>query len=368
MEKTIKILAINPGSTSTKVGVFENEKEIFSANITHDAEKLKEFKEVQDQLDYRSKVVEEELVNAGIDLNTIDVFVGRGGGLVPIEGGVYKVTERLLQDARIGTSGQHPAQLASQICARFVEKYKGEAFVVNPPDTDEFHDLARVTCLKGLYRESRIHALNQKEIALRYCKEKNLSYDDINLIICHLGGGISVTAHHKGKMIDSNDIINGEGSMTPTRVGALPTVKLLKLCFSGKYTEKELYTKLTKNGGLIDHLGTSDAREVEKRISEGDKYAKLVYDAMIYQIGKEVGSMAVVLKGKVDGIILTGGMSHSDYIVSTLKEYVSWIGPITVMAGEFEMEALAAGALRVMRGGEEAKEYTGIPVWQGFDF
>lgn len=367
MENIIKILAINPGSTSTKVGVFENEKGIFSTNISHDAEKLKEFKEVQDQLDYRSKVIEEELNKAGISLKAIDVFVGRGGGLVPVEGGVYKVTESLLQDARIGMSGQHPAQLASQICAQYADKYNGKAFVVNPPDTDEFQDIARITGLKGIYRESRVHALNQKEIALRYCKEKNQSYEEINLIICHIGGGISITAHSKGRMIDSNDIINGEGSMTPTRVGALPTVKLLKLCYSGKYSEKDLYNKLTKNGGLIDHLGTSDAREVEKLISKGDKYAKLVYDAMIYQIGKEVGSMAAVLKGNVDGIILTGGMSNSEYLVNSLKEYISWIAPITVMAGEFEMEALAAGALRVMQGVEEAKEYTGIPVWEGFD-
>lgn len=365
MEEKITILVINPGSTSTKIGVFENNKQILSKNIYHDDKKIEEFKEVQDQLLYRTEIIEEELAKEGINLSNIDLFVGRGGGLVSIKGGVYKVTERLLEDARVGMAGQHPAQLGSQISAQYAKKYNGKAFIVNPPDTDEFHEIARITGLKGVYRESRVHALNQKEIALRYCEQKELLYNKVNLIICHIGGGVSITAHSKGKMIDSNDIISGEGPMTPTRVGALPTVKVSELCFSGEYTEKGLYTKLTKSGGLIDHLGTSDVIEVENRIASGDKYAKLVFDAMIYQIAKEVGAMSCVLKGNVEGIILTGGISNSDYLVKYLKIYISWIAPITIMPGEFEMEALAAGVLRIMKGQDKALEYTGNPVWEG---
>jgi len=366
MNKVCKIVAINPGSTSTKIAAYENSTEIYSQNISHDADVLKEMGEVQNQLSYRKDTVIKALEGEGISLKDVDIFVGRGGGLVPITGGVYKVEEGLLDHASRGMSGQHPAQLASQICDLLVKEYGGCAYVVNPPDVDEFEEIARVTGLSDVYRESRIHTLNQKEVALRYCKMKQKSYDQCNLIVCHIGGGISVTAHRQGKMIDSNDIINGDGPMTPTRAGALPTVPLLKLCFSGKYTYKELYSRLSKDGGLIDHLGTADAREIEARIREGDSYAKLIYDAMIYQIAKNVGSCACVLKGKVDAIILTGGIANSKYLVGELKSYIDWIAQVETMAGEFEMEALAAGALRAYSGEEEALQYTGIPVWSGF--
>lgn len=366
MGKVYKILAVNPGSTSTKIGIFENTQEIYSKNISHSADDLKLFKEVQDQLEYRKKVVEEEILAQGLTLADFDVFVGRGGGLVPIKGGVYAVGPKLLEHASIGTSGQHPAQLASQICGAFAAKQGKPAFVVNPPDVDEFEEISRITGMKGLYRESRIHALNQKEIALRYCAEHNQKYQESNLIICHIGGGVSVTAHKEGRMIDSNDIINGDGPMTPTRTGGLPAVPLLKMCFSGKFSEKELYNIISKNGGLVDHLGTADAIEVQKMIENGDKYAELVFNAMIYQIAKYVGSCAVSLKGKAEAIILTGGISHSKYLVEKLQEYLDWIAPLTVMAGEFEMEALAAGALRAVTGQEGILEYSGEPVWEGF--
>lgn len=355
------ILAINPGSTSTKIAVFENEKKVFSENIFHDANKLKEFREIQDQLEYRKEIIERVLKTHKISIENIDIFVGRGGGLVSVKSGTYIINSKLIEDS--SKSVQHPAQLAAQICNMFVEKYGGKAYIVNPPDVDEFESIARITGLCGIYRKSKIHTLNQKEVALRYCKANNKKYEESNLIICHMGGGISITPHHNGRMIDSNDIINGDGPMTPTRAGTLPTIELLKMCYSGKFTKKQLYDKLLKEGGLIDHLGTSNAREIEKRIEAGDRYAELVYNAMIYQIGKSIGAAACVLKGKIDAIILTGGIANSQYLVSKLKKYINWISPVKIIAGEFEMEALAAGVIRVERGEEEALVYTGKAVW-----
>ena len=365
--KSYKVFAINPGSTSTKIAMFEGDKEVFSKNVSHDAEKLKEFKEISDQFDYRKETILKELAEAGQTLEGVDAFSARGGGLVNVEGGVYKVGEKLLEHARVGYTVKHPATLGAQLADAFAKEYGGVAFVVNPPDVDEFTDVARVTGLKGIYRESRIHALNQKEIGIRYAAKLGKKYEDLNLIICHIGGGISVTAHNHGKMVDSNDIANGDGPMAPTRCGQLPVKDVVTMCFSGKYTEKEMREKITKTGGLVDHLGTSDAREVTEMIKNGNQYAKLIYDAMIYEIGKTAGSMAAVLCGKVDGIIFTGGISHDKYVVEKLTEMLSFIAPITVMAGEFEMEALAAGAIRVLSGKEEAKTYTGVPVWNGFN-
>jgi butyrate kinase len=361
------ILAVNPGSTSTKIALFKNNEEIISQNVSHNAEDLKQFADVQDQLQYRKETIERELLAKGIDLAEVDIFVGRGGGLVSVESGAYLVTDRLLEDARKGMAGQHPAQLASQICDLFVKEYGGVAYIVNAPDVDEYDDISRISGLADIYRQCHIHTLNQKEVAYRYCEKSGVEYNGINLIICHIGGGISVAAHRRGKMVDGNDIIKGEGPMTPTRAGSLPTMDLFKLCFSGQLTERQIKDRLSKNGGLIDHLGTSDAREVELRISEGDAYAKLVYDAMLYQIAKNIGACAAVLKGEVTAIILTGGMANSNYVIDAIRSYVNWIAPLIVEAGEFEMEALAAGALRVASGREEAKSYTGKPVWNGFE-
>lgn len=364
MEKTYRVLAVNPGSTSTKIAVFDNDKEVYSKNVKHEAAKLAEFAGFQDQLDYRKETVEAELVAAGIDLDSIDVYAGRGGGLVPVAGGTYEVTEKLLDDAANARSGaHHTAQLASQICAMLQREHRGRCFVVNPPDVDEYHEIARYTGFRDVYRASHVHALNHKEVALRYCKARGLRYTETDLIVCHIGGGISVAAHKQGRMVDSNDLLAGEGSMMPTRSGALPAIPLVRLCYSGRYTEKEMINRINKEGGLIDHLGTSDAIEVEERIGQGDQKAKDVYDAMIYQIAKSVGSCACVLKGEAKAILLTGGISHSKYLTEALKEYIGWIAPVEVMAGEFEMEALAAGALRVVTGEEKALEYTGIPVW-----
>jgi butyrate kinase len=328
---------------------------------------LKPYSEIQDQLTYRAETVERAVVSKGYALEDVDVFVGRGGGLLPLVGGTYAVTDLLVDHASRGMTGQHPAQLASQICRKFADKYGKQAFVVNPPDVDEFEEVSRVAGLKGVYRESHIHALNQKEIAIRFCAARGLKYEDVNLVICHLGGGISVTAHKRGRMIDSNDIIKGSGPMTPTRAGDLPYAKVIDLAYSGEYTKKQLTDRLNKNGGLMDIFGTAEVRDVKKLAEEGSHFAAVVYEGFIYQNAKYAGAMAVALKGDVNAIILTGGIANDKLFVEKMREYVGWIAEIVVMPGEFELEALAAGALRVLKGEETARDYTGVPVWNGFN-
>lgn len=360
-----KIIAINPGSTSTKLCVFEDEKAVFMKNISHDAQELQQFDEIKDQLEYRKSAIVKSLQAENIGLENTDAFVGRGGGLVPLSGGIYSVNDILLDHARKCLTAKHPATLGSQIARSFSEEFGGICLVVNPPDVDEFMEKARITGLKGIYRESRCHALNQKEVGLRYARKVNRKYDELNLIIAHIGGGVSVTAHQKGKMIDSNDIVNGDGPFAPTRAGSIPASSVVDMCFSGMYSEKEIREKIVKTGGLVSHLNTSEVLDVLAMIEDGHAYAKLVLDAMSYQIGKFIGAMAVALEGKVDAIILTGGISRSELITGDIKKMVDFIAPVEVNAGEFEMEALASGALRILRGEEKPKEYTGIPVWSG---
>ena len=362
----MKIFAINPGSTSTKIALFEDDQVLLNVNVNHDAEVLKTFPEISDQFDYRKETILAEVANAGLTLDGVAAFVGRGGGLVSMEGGTYEVNNALLTHARIGFTVKHPATLGPQLAHAFAEEYGGKAFVVNPPDVDEFIPEARVTGWKGVYRESRIHALNQKEIGIRFAAAQGRKYEDLNLIICHIGGGTSITAHCKGKMTDSNDIANGDGPMAPTRCGALPVKDVITACFHSGLSEKELRDKVTKSGGMVDHLGTSDMRAARKMLADGNGYAGLVIHGMTYQIGKYIGSMACALGGKVDGIIFTGGISHDKELTDDLERMCGWIAPITIMAGEFEMEALAAGARRVLNGEEVAKIYSGAPVWNGF--
>ena len=367
MDKKFKIFAVNPGSTSTKIALFEDDKEVFSVNVSHDAAKLKEFPEISDQFSYRKETILNELAKQNISLEGVDGFVGRGGGLVGLKGGTYAVNDILLHHSRIGFTVKHPAILGSQLSHDFATTYGGQAFVVNPPDVDEFQSVARVTGLAGVERKSGLHALNQKEVGIRYAAEVGKRYEELNLVISHIGGGVSVTAHRKGLMVDSNNIVDGDGPMAPTRSGAMPATAIIKMCFSGKYTEREMYDRITKNGGFVDHLGTSDLREIMERIKKGDTYAKLILDAMIYQIGKNIGAYATVLKGDVDAILLTGGIANNDYVTGQIIDMVKYIAPVKVYAGEFEMEALAAGALRVLTGQEEPQVYTGVPAWSGFE-
>ena len=367
-----KVFVINPGSTSTKIAIFVGENKLFSKNVSHDADKLKAFKEIRDQLPFRMETIQYELDKAGISLEDMDAYSAINGGLVGCEGGVYEladgVNEVLLEHSRMCFSNKHPNTLGSQIAVEMQQKYGGRVFIVNPPDVDELDDVERVTGFRDFFRESAGHPLNQKENCIRYAALQGKKYEDLDLIVCHIGGGVTVGAHRKGRLVACNSAMSGDGPMAPTRSGWLPATKLLRLCFSGEHTEKDLYDRITKNGGLIDHLGTSDGLEIQNMLESGDKYAKLVYDAFIYQIAKAAGGCAAALRGKVDAIILTGGLSHSKYLVSEIESYVSWIAPVSVQAGEFEMEALAAGAIRAMDGSEETKIYTGVPIFENFDY
>ena len=362
---TYKILTINPGSTSTKVGLFEGETCLYSTNVSHDANELKKFATISDQLEYRRDMILDLLAENNIDLSTVDAYVGRGGGLMAVEGGVYKVDETLLDHARRGANGvQHPANLGSQIADELAKKYNKPAFVVNPPDTDELCDLARVTGIKGVYRNVHLHALNLKETAIRHAASQGKKYEEQNYVVCHIGGGISISAHQKGMMIDGTDIVGGEGPMAPTRCGSVPVAELLR--YMKDKEVKDVKPFCTKTGGFVSLLGTSDAREVTKRASEGDKAAERTWNAMIYQITKYIGAMAAALQGKVDGILLGGGMVHNQYLVDKITESCSFIAPVYAYPGEFELEAMNAGATRVLDGVEVAKTYSGEPRWKGF--
>lgn len=365
-EKVYKVFTLSPGSTSTKLAIYENEHCVFKANVAHDTEKLKSFQEISDQLPYRLETIATELEKGGMTLDNTDGYAAYSGALAPLAGGTYPVNDMMLHHATIGYSIIHPAMLGSRIIDALAKQYGGQAFAVDPPDVDEYDQIARVTGLKEVWRESRVHALNQKETARRYAAKLGKKYEDCNLIVAHMGGGVSVMAHRKGRMVDGNDCGNGEGPMSANRPGALPALLLAKLCYSGKYSEKDMHTLLSKRGGFLDHLGTDDGLEVVKRIQAGDQYAKLIYDAMAYQVAKQIGADAVVLGGQIDGIILTGGMAHGEYLVSEITKRVDWIAPVVVYGGDFEMDALCNGALRVLRGEEAPKVYTGEPVWNGF--
>lgn len=361
-----RIFTLSPGSTSTKLAVFEDGNCIFKANVMHDVATLKSFKQISDQLPYRRDTIFAELEKAGISLATMDAFSALSGGLESMEGGVYPVNDIILEHAREGRTVKHPATLGALLVQLFAEETGKPAFLVNPPDVDEFEDLARLTGLKGVYRESRVHALNQKEVAMRYAAELGRSYEACNFVVAHVGGGLSVCAHKRGKMIDGNDVLNGDGPMAPNRTGSVPPVPIIRMCFSGTFTEKEMIEKIGKTGGLYGHLGTDSVLEIKERIKNGDGYAKLVYDGMAYQLSKFIGSYAAVLEGEVDAILLTGGVSNDAYFVGEVARRCGWIAPVKAYGGDYEMEALAAGAIRVLDKLEAPKTYTGIPAWSGF--
>ncbi len=364
-----KIFAINPGSTSTKIALFEGDKCLFSANVSHDAEVLKKFQVITDQLPYREETIKQLLEDNHIDLSDVDAFVGRGGGLLAVEGGTYAVEETLLDHAYRGANGiSHPAQLGSLLAHKFAEKYGKKAYVVNPPDTDELQDVSRVTGIKGVYRNIHLHALNLKETAIRHSELKGVAYEDADYVVCHIGGGVSISAHHKGRMIDGTDIVGGEGPMAPTRCGAVPVVEVVNYMEKNNVDYKTMRSLVMKTGGFVSHLNTSDALEVTKMIDEGNQYAKLVWDTFIYQIEKSIGAMSMSLKGHVDGILLGGGIVHNEELVKRITQDCSWIAPVYAYPGEFEMEAMAAGVIRVLDGKEELKHYSGKPAWSGFDF
>ncbi len=361
-----KVLAINPGSTSTKVGLFNGEEALLSLNVAHDAEKLANYPTLPDQLDYRRETISKMLEEHDVDLKQIDAFVGRGGGLLPLVGGVYIVGDTMLDHAIRGANGvQHPANLGSLLAHEYAVANDKPAFVVNPPDVDEFCDLARMTGIEGVYRTCHLHALNLKETAIRYASSIGKRYDELKLIVCHIGGGTSISAHCRGRMIDGNDIVGGDGPMTPTRCGSVPVAGVL--AYLADHEASQLRALSMKNGGFVNHLGTSDAREVSARAQAGDARAQRVWDSMVYQICKYIGEMACALEGDVDAILLGGGLVHNEALVEGIRARCEWIAPIQATPGEFELEAMAAGANRVLDGVEEPLEYTGVPRWTGFE-
>lgn len=362
-----KIFTINPGSTSTKIALFENETKIFSKNVSHAAEKLAQYPTISDQLEYRKETIDTILKENNISLDGVNAFVGRGGGLLAMDGGTYEVDGLVLDHAVRGANGvQHPAMLGPQIAHEYARIYDAKAYVVNPPDVDELQDLARMTGIKGVYRTVHLHALNLKETAIRHAESMDKKYEDCNFIVCHIGGGISISAHRGGKMVDGYDIVGGEGPMAPTRCGSIAVSDILKYCRDKELEEvKQL---CTRSGGFVSHLGISDALEVSTRAKAGDPYAAMLWNTMIYQIEKCIGSMAAVLHGSIDGILLGGGMVYNEDLVSQIKDTCEWIAPVTAYPGEFEMEAMASGAIRVLSGKEELKKYTGECNFKGFNF
>ena len=344
-----KLLIINPGSTSTKIGVYEGEKEILEETLRHSAEEILKYDTIFDQLDFRKKVILKVLKEKGIDINELDAVVGRGGMLKPIEGGTYEVNEAMVEDLKIGVQGPHASNLGGILSNEIAKEIGKRAFIVDPVVVDEMEDVARLSGVPELPRKSKFHALNQKAVAKRYAKEHNTSYEDVNLIVVHMGGGVSVGAHRKGRVIDVNNALDGDGPFSPERAGGVPSGELLEMCFSGKYSKEEVYKKLVGKGGFVAYANTNDARDLIKLSQEGDEKGSLIFNAFIYQIAKEIGSMAVVLDGEVDAIVLTGGIAYSDYVTNAINKKVKWIAPMVVYGGEDELLALAQGAIRVLK-------------------
>ncbi len=352
-----KILSINPGATSTKVALYEDTKPIKIEVIRHSSDDLSAFKQTLDQLDLRRELILEFLERNKVEVTDLSAVVGRGGPFKPLESGTYLVNEKMLSDIKTGNvQADHPSNLGALIAFELTKDTNIPAFIVDPVSVDEFPEVARISGLPELSRKSLSHALNIKMVARKAASKLGKKYEELNLIIVHLGSGISVSAHLKGRMIDVNNA-NDMGPFSPQRTGALPVTGLAKLCFSGKYTYPQMYDLLTKKGGLLAHLGTDNVEEVERRIDEGDQKAKLIYEAMVYQIAKEIGAMATTLDGKVDAIVLTGGIANSQRLVNLITNKVKFIAKVLVFPGEDEMEALTLGALRVLSGEENPKKY-----------
>ncbi|SHF59192.1 butyrate kinase [Ornithinibacillus halophilus] len=358
MQSNFRILVINPGSTSTKIGVFENELHIFETTIRHSIKEISQYNRVIDQYEYRKKVILEQLDYEGINISKLDAVCARGGLLRPIEGGTYEVNEEMLNDLRQGLNGEHASNLGGIIAEEIAKGLNIPAYIVDPVVVDELEEIARFSGVPELPRKSIFHALNQKAVARKAASDMGKNYENLNLIVTHMGGGITVGAHHNGRVIDVNNGLHGDGPFSPERAGTVPIGDLIAMCFSGQYYRDEVMKKIVGEGGLMAYLHTNDAREVEERIASGEEYAQKVYDAMAYQIAKEIGAMSVVLQGKVDAIVLTGGLAYGESFIEMITERVNWIADVLVYPGENELQALNEGALRVLQNEEEAKVYT----------
>ncbi len=356
--KTPRILAINPGSTSTKIAVFDGMTPVTELSLTHSAEELAGYGSIMEQFDFRKTAVLDALKQAGIAPQSIDAVIGRGGLVKPIHSGVYAVNEALRGDLLRGVSGQHASNLGGLIADSIAREIEAPAFIADPVVVDEMQDVARVSGLPGMDRVSIFHALNQKAVAREYAARVGRRYEELNLIVAHLGGGVSVGAHRKGLVVDVNNALEGEGPFSPERAGSVPSGALADLCFSSKYTREQVSKMLCGQGGLVAHLGTNSMRDALKAVRDsGDRKTRLVTEAFMYNVGKSIGAMAAVLEGRVDAIIITGGIAHNPEVGDYLKKMVGFIAPVEVRPGENELEALASNALRALDGSMPVSEY-----------
>lgn len=351
------ILVINPGSTSTKVAIYKNGKLLKKDNIKHPIDEIKRFNSIIDQLEFRLNIIKNWLKEHSIDPKSLDAVVARGGLLKPIQGGTYKVNEKMIEDLEKGVQGEHASNLGGIIAYRIAQPLKIPAFIVDPVVVDEMDEIAKVTGLPEIKRRSIFHALNQKQVARRAAKDLGKEYEETNLIVVHLGGGISIGMHKKGKVVDVNNALDGDGPFAPERAGSLPVWDTINLVINGKYTISEWKKKLAGKGGIVAHLGTNDMREVEERVKKGDKRAEFIYKAMAYNVAKWIGMMAPITSGNIDAIVLTGGLAYDRIFVSWIEERVSFIAKVLIYPGEDEMQALMEGALRVLKKEEDAKIY-----------
>lgn len=355
-ELLYRILVINPAATATHVAVFEDETLLVEGELKHSREELSAYDRVWDQYLMRKDRIADFLAAHEIPLASLHAVAGRGGMLKPIPGGAYRVNAAMLEDLRRGVQGEHASNLGGILAYGIARAGGVEAFIVDPVSTDEIDSVARISGLPELQRTSLCHALNMRWMGRRAAAELGKRYQECRMVIAHIGMGISVAAHRHGRIVDTNNVYES-GPFSPERAGTLPVGDLVKLCFSGQHTERELVKKLTSQGGLVAYLGTKDCTEVERRIEQGDPVAQVIYEAMAYQIAKEVGAMAVCLNGQVDAVVLTGPLAYSGLLTGWIAERTAWVGPIKVYPGGDEMCALAAGALRVLKGEEEALIY-----------
>lgn len=358
MKKDYKILVINPGSTSTKIAVYNNEEPEFIEVLRHPGEEISKYATIYDQFQFRMDVILDTLKDKNIDLNTLDAVVGRGGNMKPVKGGTYRVNQEMIEDLKIGVMGQHASNLGGILANEIASKYDIPSFIVDPVIVDEFEPIARITGMPEIQRKSKDHPLNQKAAARQAAHDLGGTYNTMNFIVAHLGGGISIGVHKQGKIVDVNNCLDGDGPFSPERAGGLPVGSLIDMCYSGEYTKAQIRKKIVGGGGLMGYLGTNDGREVVKRINEGDKYAELIYKAMAYQVSKEIGAGSTVLKGEVDAVVLTGGVAYDTLFTGWIEERVSHIAKVLKYPGEFEMLALTQGVIRVLEGEEEAKVYS----------
>lgn len=351
-----KLLAINPGSTSTKISLYEDETEVFTKKLDHPLEEIEKFDNVEDQLHMRAELVMSTLKENNFDIKKLSAVVARGGMLPPVKSGAYIINELMIDRVENRPVMEHASNLAAPIAYDIAQQVGIPSYIYDSVMADELPDVARISGMPDLPRTSSSHVLNTRAMAIKAAKERGKKYEDMNIIVAHLGGGISINVHEKGRIVDI--VSDDEGPFSPERAGRVPCRELINLCYSGKFDKKTMQRKLRGNGGIRAYLNTIDVREVEAMIAEGNKEANLIYEAMIYQIAKGIGELATVLEGNVDVIILTGGIAYSKMLTSLIVKRVKFIAPVEVLAGENEMEALAFGALRVLRGEEIAREYT----------